>query len=98
MSFRAVNVDSSMPYWRAFSYVKSRIGPAVIACFFLYSGVSGLSSGRICPGCVCGGGAAAIAALRFAASAADKPFAVCEGTAPPFMVGMTGFGFAFGVS
>ena len=69
-----------------------------MACFFLYSGESGLSSGLTWPGGAAGGGVAATVARRFAASAADNPF-VCGCTAPPFMeLDMTGLGFAFGVS
>lgn len=99
MSFKAVKVVSSMPYWLAFSYVKSKIGPASMACFFLYSGESGLSSGRGAPAGPAGG-VAAIVDLRLAASAAVNPFALAGDIAPPFMPqeGVVVIGLAFGVS
>ena len=100
MSFNAVNVDSSMPYALAFSYVSSSMGPASMACFFLYSGESGLSSGR-CPGT---GGTACplfIACLLFIASAAVSPFGFAAAAAPFCIgarIGVTIVGCPVGVS
>ena len=82
ISFNAVNVDSSIPYVLAFSKVRSNMGPANMACFFLYSGESGLSSGRIgCPGV---GPVEFICALRLSASDAVIPFGFVGDVAVPF--------------
>jgi hypothetical protein len=66
----------------AFSYVSSKIGPASRACFFLYSGESGLSSGRV-PGCPVGGAPALTVALRLSASGADIPLGLPGDVALP---------------
>ena len=100
MSFNAVKVDSSMPYVLAFSKVRSNMGPANIACFFLYSGESGLSSGRV-PGCPVGGTPAFIAALRLSASDAEMPLGFPGDVALPFNVRVVTFifgAFPLGVS
>jgi hypothetical protein len=59
------------------------MGPASIACFFLYSGESGLSSGRV-PGAPVVGEPALTCALRLRASDADRPFGFAGDVALPF--------------